>query len=138
MTCKLKEFENSIIAEHLHRALTKMDGVEYDDSAQGPTIGYRLKRQTFQFATLHGGKAYQSLVLHMDPGNPDSRIGKEKQREVQKVLDFDIASCRNHLLKRHEVYIPFEKLDCLNALVCIQPFINEAMEVQKEEGRVVV
>ncbi|WP_051353064.1 hypothetical protein [Thalassobacillus devorans] len=138
MTSKLKEFENSIIAEHLHRALIKLQDVEYDDSAQGPTIEYRVSGQKFKFGTLHGGRAYQSLVLHMDPGNPDSTIGREKQREIQKVLDFDIRYCRTHLLKGHEVYIPFEKLDCLNALVCIQPFINEAMEVQEAKGSFVV
>ncbi|WP_093041435.1 hypothetical protein [Thalassobacillus cyri] len=60
----------------------------------------------------------------MEPGNPDSIIGKEKQREVQEVLDFDIRNYRSHLLKRHEVDIPFEMLDCLSAFASIQPFIN--------------
>ncbi|MFG6116049.1 hypothetical protein ACGTN9_12775 [Halobacillus sp. MO56] len=138
MTSKLKVFESSTYAGHLHCAIIKLPGVEYDASAQGPTIGYRVSGQKFKFATLHGGKAYQSLVLHMEPGNPDSNIGKVKQREVQKVLDFDILHCRSHLLKRHEVYIPFEKLDCLSAFASIQPFINEAMESQEKEGRIVV
>ncbi|SDZ80654.1 hypothetical protein SAMN05421743_101273 [Thalassobacillus cyri] len=138
MTSKLKVFESSTNADHLHCALIKLPGVKYDASAQGPTIGYRVNGQTFKFATLHGGKAYQSLVLHMEPGNPVSAIGKEKQREIQEVLDFDIRKCRSHLLKRHEVYIPFEKLDCLSAFASIQPFINEAMEAQEKEGRIVV
>lgn len=133
MTNKTDFFNNSLVAEAIHKYLIQLPGTEYDDSAKAPSIGYKRKEQRYKFATLHGGKSYQSLVLHVDPGNPVTSSGKEQQIDVQVELDFDINTIRKHLLKTHEVYIPIEKLNSSNPIDSIKRFIHFAYHRQDKD-----
>lgn len=69
-------------------------------------------------------------MLHVDPGNPVTLLGKEHQKEVQVELDFDISTIRKHLLKKHEVYIPIEKLNISNPIDSIKRIIHIAYHRQ--------
>lgn len=46
----------------------------------------------------------------MDPENRDTTIGKEKQKEIQEKLNFNISKMKSHVIKPNEVYIPVEVL----------------------------
>ncbi|MCM3053924.1 MULTISPECIES: hypothetical protein [Bacillaceae] len=94
----------------LHKYLCKLGQMEVaiPESSFAPgynRLGWRGKRK---FATLHGDKKYQCLILHVDPGNPESKKGKIIQKEIQEILKFDIKEMRSFSLKKHEVYIPLE------------------------------
>lgn len=130
MTTKLDHFIEKSVAEKIHSYLIQLPGTEITDHAKGPTIGYRMKHQSNKFATLHGGKSYQSLVIHVDPGNPNSILGKIKQEDIQKLLAFDISEIRKHPLKKHEVFIPLEKLDNVQPLKSIKSLIDFAIHKQ--------
>ena len=130
MTKKLNFFHKKSVAEKIHSYFIQLQETEFDDSAKAPSIGYKRRNQKYKFATLHGGNSYQLLVLHVDPGNLRTTLGKEKQKEIQQVLSFDIGTIRNHTLKPHEVYIPLEKIDSINPLESIKDLINYAYHKQ--------
>jgi len=85
-------------------------------------LGWRGKRK---FATLHGDKKYQYLILHVDPGNPESTKGKTIQKEIQEILKFDIKEMRSFSLKKHEVYIPLECIDSKKNFELLKCFIKK-------------
>lgn len=74
MTNKLNYFAKRAIARSLHQYLIQLLDVEFDDSAKDSTIGYKVKNQGYKFATLHCGRSYQSLILHVNPGKQDTII----------------------------------------------------------------
>ena len=82
-----------------------------------------------KFATLYGDKKYYCLILHVDPGNPESTRGKSDQKEVQKILKFEIKEMRNFLLKKHEVYVPFELIDSKEKMERLKVFIKNKYEM---------
>ncbi|SES62121.1 hypothetical protein SAMN05216389_10186 [Oceanobacillus limi] len=131
MTNKLKFFNEKDIATKIHEYLIQLPNVEFDDEAKGPTIGYKVKNQNYKFATLHGGNSYQSLVLHVLPGNPHTLVGKELQKEVQNKFNFDIRKIRSHVLKGHEIFIPLELLNNKNPYNGIKHIIFYALYVQE-------
>lgn len=93
------------------------------DANKSPVIGYYKENQR-KFATLHGGGSLQSLILHVDPGYPDSTMGKQKQIEAQTRLDFKIEEIRKHKLKKYEAYIPLEKLESDNPILRIEDLVD--------------
>ncbi|TDL65036.1 hypothetical protein E2R56_24315 [Rhodococcus qingshengii] len=111
MSKKIDYFEKRLVAEQIHHYIISLPNTSYDDSAKSsPIIGYKRNDQKYKFVTLHGGRSYQSLVLHVDPGNRNTTLGKEIQKEIQEILDFKISTIRSHILKSNEVYIPLEKI----------------------------
>jgi hypothetical protein len=110
VSTKLGHFKEESVATEIHNYLLQLPGVSFKEAAKEPVIGYYKENQRYKFATLHGG-SLQSLILHVDPGYPNSTIGREKQIEAQTRLEFDVQKIRKHRLKRHEVYLPLEKLD---------------------------
>lgn len=134
MTTKLDHFVKKSVAEKIHAYLIQIPGTEVFDHAKGPTIGYKMKHQPYKFATLHGGKSYQSLVVHVDPGKPNSIVGKIKQEDIQKLLAFDINEIRKHSIKKHEVFIPLEKLDNINPMKNITSLIDFAIHKQDTDN----
>ena len=128
MTNKLGHFKEESIAKKIHEYLSQLPGVSSKDAAKEPVIGYYKEKQR-KFATLHGG-SLQSLILHVDPGHPDSTIGKQKQIEAQVRLDYDIRNIRGHKLKRHEAYLPLEKLDRAQPIERIEDLIEYAYHKQ--------
>ncbi|SET57336.1 hypothetical protein SAMN05216389_11542 [Oceanobacillus limi] len=131
MSEKIYHFNEIEIAVEIHTYLLQLPGVEYDESANGPTIGYKHIDQTFKMATMHGGAEYQSLVLHVDPDNRLSTLGKKIQKEIEEILNFDIKQLRTHPLKANEVYIPLEKLDYQDPISRIKEIIHETYEKQE-------
>lgn len=99
MSTKIDYFAKKSIAEIIHRYLNALPNTKYYDSSKSPSIGYKNNSHRFKFATLHGGGSYQSLVLHIEPGNRDTTLGKELQKEIQELLGFEISEIRNHCLK---------------------------------------
>lgn len=126
---KLKSFKNKDIAEKLHSYLMGLPNVIVDDSAKALSIGYYVEGQKYKFATLVA-TSYQSLVLHVNPGDRGTEKGKEIQEKIQGILKFDISSIRSHVLKSNEVYIPLEKLGSLNPVENIREFIEYAYHKQ--------
>lgn len=125
MSQKLIDFYKKEVAEKLHSYLMGLPHVITDDSAMVPSIGYYVKGQKFKFATLVAA-SYQSLVLHVNPGDRSTKLGKELQREIQRLLEFDIRSIRKHTLKANEVYIPLEKLEGTDLVESIRKYIEYA------------
>ena len=46
------------------------------------------------------------------------------QKEVQKLLHFNIKEIRGFALKKHEVYIPFEVIDTKEKLVELKDIVH--------------
>ncbi|MEH7378881.1 hypothetical protein V7138_00145 [Bacillus sp. JJ1533] len=82
-----------------------------------------------KFATLYGEKRYSCLILHVDPGNKESLKGKEIQKGIQKLLDFEIEKMRSFALKKHEIYVPFEVINTKEKLELVKGFVREQYEV---------
>lgn len=133
MTEKLGYFIEKSIAENIHHYLNQLISTEVIDNSKSPIIGYKRKDQQYKFATLHGGIGYQSLVLHVNPGNRITTLGKEIQIKIQEELAFDISIIRKHVLKSNEVYIPLEKLLSLKSWSSIKPHILYAYYKQEKE-----
>lgn len=131
MSPKLNYFKNKDSAEKLHSYLIGLPNVIVDDSAKAASIGYYVEGQKYKFATLVAA-SYQSLVLHVDPGERSTELGKVLQEEVQMFLEFDIRSIRKHTLKANEVYIPLEKLDGTDLVESIRKYIEYAY--RKRDG----
>jgi len=128
VTDKLGHFKEESVAKKIHEYLSNLPGVTCKDAKKEPVVGYKKEKQR-KFATLHGG-SLQSLILHVDPGFPNSTIGKEKQIDVQDKLVFNIQKLRSHKRKKHEVYIPLEKLDRDNPYEIIKDLIDYAYHKQ--------
>lgn len=123
MSNKLLFFTEKSIAQNIHNYITLLENIEFNDCSKSPIIGYKRKKVPYKFATLHGGKSYQSLVLHVDPGNRCTTKGKELQKRIQNELAFNIEAIRKHVIKSNEVYIPLEKLLNENTIDTIKKFI---------------
>ncbi|MFC0474999.1 hypothetical protein ACFFHF_06890 [Robertmurraya beringensis] len=46
------------------------------------------------------------------------------QKEVQELLHFNIKELRGFVLKKHEVYIPFEVIDTKGKFVELKDFVR--------------
>jgi hypothetical protein len=115
---KIGYFEDRMVAEHIHHYIISLPNTSYDDSAKSsPIIGYKRNEQKYKFATLHGGRPYESLILHVAPGKRNTTLGKEIQKEIQEILEFKISTIRTHILKSNEVYIPLEKIGSLTETI---------------------
>ncbi|MEH7115517.1 hypothetical protein V7124_24620 [Neobacillus niacini] len=111
----------------LHKFLNSLGAMEYTLAPKTLTLGYKPRRfgvKSSKFATLYGEKNYNCLILHVDPGNKDSIRGEMIQKEVQKLLHFNIKEIRGFALKKHEVYIPFEVIDTKEKLVELKDFVR--------------
>lgn len=116
-----------IVFGELHKYLNSLGPMKCTMAAKSLSIGY--KPISFigafkKFATLYGDKKYYCLILHVDPGNPESTRGKSVQKEVQQILNFEIKEKRNFLLKKHEVYVPFEIIDSKEKMDLLKAFIK--------------
>jgi hypothetical protein len=63
--------------------------------------------------------------LHVEPFNPESTKGKELQKEIQKIIGFEITEMRNFKLKNHEVYISLELMRKKENLKIVKHFTEE-------------
>lgn len=96
------------------------------------SLGYKplsFRVASKKFATLYGDKKYHCLILHVDPGNPESVKGKIVQEEIQEILKFGIKEMRNFQLKKHEVFIPFEVIDSKEKMERLKAFIEKQYEI---------
>jgi len=131
MSTKLVFFTKKSIAQNIHNYITQLVNTEHNDSSKSPIIGYKRKEFPYKFATLHGGRSYQSLILHVDPGNRSTTRGKDFQKRIQSELAFDIVAIRKHVIKSNEVYIPLEMLLNENSIDTIKQFILYAYHQDK-------
>lgn len=116
----------------LHKYLNNLGPMEFALAPKSLTLGYKpviYWGARTKFATLYGEKKYNCLILHVDPGNPESTKGKAIQKEVQQLIDFDIREIRKLQLKKHEVFIPFEVIDSKEKMDLLKTFVK----VQYEE-----
>lgn len=121
-----------LILGELHKFLNSLDRMACTVAPKTLTLGYRplsFWGKTSKFATLYGDKKYRCLILHVDPGNPESTRGKAVQKECQQLLNFDIRDMRNLNLKKHEVYIPFEVIDSNERMKLLKEFIKKQFEI---------
>jgi hypothetical protein len=87
-----------LVLGELHKYLNSLGPMDCTIAAKSLSLGYRsisFRGASTKFATLFGDKKYQCLILHVDPGNPESVKGKIAQREIKEVLKFDIKEMRN-------------------------------------------
>jgi len=121
-----------LVLGELHKYLNSLGPMDCTIAAKSLSLGYRpisFRGASNKFATLYGDKKYQCLILHVDPGNPESVKGKIAQREIQEVLKFDIKEMRNFPLKKHEVFIPFELIDSKEKMELLKTFIKNQYDV---------
>lgn len=94
--------ELHVFAE-LHKYINSLGQIVYSLPAKSLSLEYTLRtfgRAPRKFANLNGEKKYHCLILHVDPGNPESTKGKIIQKEIQEILIFDIREMRNIQLKK--------------------------------------
>jgi hypothetical protein len=118
------------VFSELHKFLNGLDVMNCTLAPRSLTVGYtphRFGRRFSKFATLYGEKRYNCLILHVDPGNPESTKGKMIQQEVQECLHFEIKDLRSFALKNHEVYIPFEVIDTIEKLAEVKEFVRKQL-----------
>ena len=123
--------ELQVLAE-LHKFLNSLGAIQNSIPSKNFAIGYTPRTfwgQQNRFATLNGDKKYQCLILHVDPGNPESTKGKTVQKEAHQLLNFDINELRTIKLKKHEVYIPFEVIDSKEKMSILKEFIHKQFEI---------
>lgn len=124
-----------LVFGELHKYMNSLGPMEYTLPAKSLSLGYKpisFRGALKKFATLHGDKRYLCLILHVDPGNPESTKGKIVQKQIQKILNFDIKEMRSFQLKKHEVFIPFEVIDGKGKLELLKAFIKEQFECFQE------
>jgi len=125
-----------LVMESLHKHMASLGAMQHSLAPKSFVIGYKpltyYGKPLPKFATLHGGKKYRCLVLHVDAGKPSSTKGKEIQKVVQGELQFDIASCRKMPLKAQETYIPFEVLDSKAKLDFVKEIITSLYDKIQE------
>lgn len=133
----MKYWERSYMNElqvfsELHKFLTGLGQMDLTLAAKSLTLGYkpiRIGRSFHKFATLYGEKRYNCLILHVDPGNKESTRGKTIQKEIQELLHFDIKELRSFVLKKHEVFIPFEVINSKEKMQILKDYIHKQHEV---------
>ncbi|MDR7074052.1 hypothetical protein [Fictibacillus barbaricus] len=116
-----------LIFGELHKFLNSLGPMKCTIAPKSLSIGYKplsLWGKTSKFATLYGDKRYECLILHVDPGKPDSTKGKEIQKEIQKLLNFDISELRSFKLKKHEAFVPLELLKTNEAINLVKNFVS--------------
>ncbi|PGS55773.1 hypothetical protein [Bacillus sp. AFS041924] len=121
-----------IVFGELHKYLNSLSPMKCTMAAKSLSLGYKpisFSGASKKFATLYGDKNYQCLILHVDPGNPDSTWGKAVQKEVQQILNFEIKEMRNFRLKKHEVYVPFEVIDSKEKMELLKAIIKNIYEI---------
>lgn len=116
--------------ESLHKYIMELGQMQNSLAPKNIVIGYRpcgfMGMPKPKFATLHGGKKYRCLILHLEPGVVDSVQGKKVQQLVQKELKFDIGKVRKLKLSPREVYIPFDVIDSKDKLAYVKLIIETA------------
>jgi len=121
-----------LIFGDLHKYLNSLGPMNLTLAPKSLTLGYKPKSflgSSNKFATLYGDKRYYCLILHVDPGNPESEKGRKVQKEIQELLKFNIKEIRNFLLKKHEVYIPFEIINSKEKIEILKGFIKEQYNI---------
>jgi hypothetical protein len=116
------------VFSELHKFINGLGAMNNTLASKSLSVGYiplRFGRRYSKFATLYGEKRYNCLILHVDPGNPESTKGKEVQEEVQVLLHFEIKEMRSFALKKHEVFIPFEVIDTKEKLEQLKGFVQK-------------
>ena len=119
-----------LILGELHKFLNSLGPMDCTIAPKSLSLGYRpitFLGRNHKFATLYGDKKYQCLILHVDPGKPESTKGKTAQKEIQRLINFDIANMRRFTLKKHEVYIPFEVLDSKEKMSIVKDFTKKQL-----------
>jgi len=117
-----------LVFSELHKFLNSLGPMNCTIAPKSLSIGYKpftFWGKTSKFATLYGDKRYQCLILHVEPFNPESTKGKELQKEIQKIVGFEISEMRNFKLKNHEVYIPLELMRKEENLKIVKHFTEE-------------
>ncbi|MFJ8065679.1 hypothetical protein ACIQYS_13695 [Psychrobacillus sp. NPDC096426] len=84
-----------------------------------------------KFATLHGNKNYQCLILHVAPGDKKTDLGEQLQQHIEAKLAFDITELRKFKLKNNEVCIPLEVIDTKEKMKVLKEFIQHCFERRK-------
>lgn len=123
--------ELQVLAE-LHKFLNSLGPMQISLPSKNFTIGYTpltFWGKQIKFATLNGDKKYQCLILHVDPGNPESTKGKIIQKEAHELLNFDINELRTIKMKNHEIYIPFEIINSKEKMNILKEFIHKQFEI---------
>jgi hypothetical protein len=126
-----------LVLGELHKYLNGLGPMVCTLPAKSLSLGYRpnsFGRPYKRFATLNGDKKYQCLILHVDPGNPESVKGKIVQKEIQEILKFNLNEMRNFQSKNHEVYVPFEIIDSKEKMKELKAFINTHYEIFLDRG----
>lgn len=88
-----------LVFSELHKFLNSLGPMKCTIAPKSLSIGYKpftFWGNTSKFATLYGDKRYQCLILHVEPFNPESTKGKELQKEIQKIVGFEISEMRKH------------------------------------------
>ncbi|SFD75816.1 hypothetical protein [Bacillus sp. UNCCL81] len=121
-----------IVFSELHKYLNGLGPMKCTMAAKSLSLGYKpitFSGASTKFATLNGEKKYHCLILHVDPGNPESSRGKSIQKEVQQILNFEIKEMRNFLLKKHEIYVPFEVIDSKEKMELLKAIIKNVFKI---------
>ncbi|PGL66768.1 hypothetical protein [Bacillus sp. AFS055030] len=121
-----------IVFGELHKYINSLGPMKCTMAAKSLSLGYKpisFSGAFKKFATLYGDKKYHCLILHVDPGNPESTKGKAIQKEVQEILNFEIKEMRNFVLKKHEVYVPFEIIDSKEKMELLKVTIKCIYEI---------
>ncbi|MCH6267543.1 hypothetical protein [Neobacillus citreus] len=116
------------VFSELHKFLNGLGEMNCTLAPKSLSLGYiplRFGRRFSKFATLYGEKRYNCLILHVDPGNPESIKGKMIQKEIQELFHFEIKEMRSFALKKHEVFIPFEIIDTKEKLEQLKDFVSK-------------
>ena len=125
-----------LVFGELHKFIHSLGPMECTTPAKSFLLGYRhisVWGKKPRFATLNGDKKYCCLIIHVDPGNPESALGKKLQKEVQQLFNFDIKEIRNFSLKKHEIYIPLEVINSTAQLTSLKEYIKEQFELARSK-----
>lgn len=125
-----------LVLGELHKYLNKLGPMVCTIAEKSLSLGYKpvtFKGASKKFATLYGDKKYRCLILHVDPGNPESLMGKSIQKEIQEILKFEITEMRTFKLKKHEVFVPFEVVDSKEKMELLKSFILKQYEMFLEK-----
>ncbi|WP_391203125.1 hypothetical protein [Psychrobacillus sp. L4] len=84
-----------------------------------------------KFATLNGSKNYHCLILHVAPGDKQTDLGEQLQRQMQEQLVFDFNELRKFKLKNNEVAVPLEVVNTKEKMKILKDFIQQCFEHRK-------
>ncbi|CAM5222712.1 hypothetical protein UACE39S_02541 [Ureibacillus acetophenoni] len=121
-----------LVFGELHKFLNSLGPMNVSLPTKSLSIGYTpftFAGIRTKFATLQGDKKYRCLIVHIDPGNPESTKGKKVQKEIQRIFNFDILEMRKIQLKKHEIYIPFEVIDTKEKMNILKDVIQQLLKV---------